>query len=258
MAIKLWTKLTRKESKDFLSLKAAIARQLLVAQELKSHGINSINLIPKKTVQAMARYLVILAELESRGIKSLNLIPKKFDRDLVQEARQLESNNLLLREKIIPILVKEAYSLESEITSLTDKLMGSEFELELLTLGLISTSELASAAAAAKAAQSNSETTKIPVKNTSAIKPKVSVEKDLLPDIQEIKKVKIVENPEIFLDNEKFQTILSKAEAKILATKILPVEKIEPTVEFFSDTQIDVIKEQEPVVAATHIHKISI
>ena len=80
MAIKLWTKLTRKESKDFLALKEAIARQLLVLQELKSHGIDSVNSIPKKTVQAMARYLVILADLESRGVKSLNLIPKKADR----------------------------------------------------------------------------------------------------------------------------------------------------------------------------------
>ena len=106
MVSKLWTKLTRKESKDFLALKEAIARQSLVHGKLKSHGIESIDLIPKKTVQAMARYLVILAELESRGIKSLNLIPKKFDRDLVQEARRLESDNALLREKIIPTLVK--------------------------------------------------------------------------------------------------------------------------------------------------------
>ena len=123
MAIKLWTKLTRKESRDFLSLKEAIARQVLVFEELKSHGINSVNLIPKKTVQAMARYLVILAELESRGVKSLKLIPKKADRDLVQEARRLEGDNPLLREKIIPLLVQEAHALEAQITSLTDNLM---------------------------------------------------------------------------------------------------------------------------------------
>ena len=258
MVSKLWTKLTRKESKDFLALKEAIARQSLVHGKLKSHGIESIDLIPKKTVQAMARYLVILAELESRGIKSLNLIPKKFDRDLVQEARRLESDNALLREKIIPTLVKEAYAIESEITSLTAKLMGSEFESDLLALGLISAGEAARAAKVAKTAELNSKPTKVPAKSASASIPNIRVEKELLPDIQEVEKAKIIENPEIFLDNEDFQTLLSEAEAKIQVTKILPAEKIEPTVEFFSDTQIDVVKEQEPAVAATHIHKISI
>ena len=255
MAIKLWTKLTRKESRDFLSLKEAIARQVLVLEELKSHGINSVNLIPKKTVQAMARYLVILAELESRGVKSLKLIPKKADRDLVQEARRLEGDNPLLREKIIPLLVQEAHALEAQITSLTDNLMGSEFELDLLELGLVSASEIANAA---KAAQKISESTKIPAKNISAVKPKASVEKDLIPEIKEIKKAKVVENPEIFLNNEDFQSLLSDAEAKILATKILPEEKMQPAVEFFSDTQIDVINPQEPAIIAPHVHKISI
>ena len=258
MAIKLWTKLTRKESRDFLSLKEAIARQVLVLEELKSHGINSVNLIPKKTVQAMARYLVILAELESRGVKSLKLIPKKADRDLVQEARRLEGDNPLLREKIIPLLVQEAHALEAQITSLTDNLMGSEFELDLLELGLVSASEIASAAKAASAAQKISESTRIPTKNINAAKPKVSVEKDLIPEIKEIKKTKVVENPEIFLNNEDFQSLLSDAEAKILATKILPEEKMQPAVEFFSDTQIDVIEPQAPAIIAPHVHKISI
>ena len=265
MAIKLWTKLTRKESKDFLSLKEAIARQLLVLQELKAYGINSVNLIPKKTVHAMARYLVILAELESRGVKSLKLIPKKADRDLVQEARRLESDNPLLREKFIPLLVQEAHALEAQITSLTDNLMGSEFELDLLELGLVSASEIASAAKAASAAQKISESTKIPAKNISAVKPQVRVEKESIPEVKEIQKTKLVENPEIFLNNEDFQSLLSDAEAKILATKVLPVERIEPAVatthihkisikvEHSADTEIEIIKVQEPAVASPSV-----
>jgi acyl-coenzyme A synthetase/AMP-(fatty) acid ligase len=270
MVNKLWTKLIRKESKDFLALKEAISRQLLVHGKLKSHGIESIDLIPKKTVQAMARYLVILTELESRGIKNLNLIPKKVDRDLVQEARRLESDNPLLSEKIIPALVKDAYSLESEITSLTTKLMGSEFELDLIALGLISTGEAAKAAKVAKAAQANSKTTKVPLKSTSASTPNIRMEKDLLPDIQEIKKAKIVESPEIFLDTEDFQTLLSEAEAKIQATKILPAERTEPAVaathihkisikvEHSADTEIEIIQVQEPAVAAPFVQTISV
>jgi long-chain acyl-CoA synthetase len=230
MAIKLWTKLSRKESKDFLALKEAIARQLLVLKELKSHGINSVNLIPKKTLHAMPRYLEILADLESRGIKSLNLFPKKADRDLVQEARRLESDNPLLREKTILLLVQEAQALDAQITSLTDNPMGSEFELNLLELGLVSTSEIASAAKVASAAKKISGSTKIPAKNISAVKPKVSAEKDLIPEIKGIKKTKDVENPEIFLNNEDFQSLLSDAKAKILATKILSVEKMQPAV----------------------------
>ena len=265
MAIKLWTKLTRKESKDFLSLKEAIARQLLVLQELKAYGINSVNLIPKKTVHAMARYLVILAELESRGVKSLKLIPKKADRDLVQEARRLESDNPLLREKIIPLLVQEAHALEAQITSLTDNLMGSEFELDLLELGLVSASEIASAAKAATASQKISESRKIPAKNISAVKPQVRVEKESIPEVKEIQKTKLVENPEIFLNNEDFQSLLSDAEAKILATKVLPVERIEPAVatthihkisikvEHSADTEIEIIKVQEPAVASPSV-----
>ena len=228
MAIKLWTKLTRKESKDFLALKEAIARQLLVLQELKSHGIDSVNSIPKKTVQAMARYLVILADLESRGVKSLNLIPKKADRELVQEARRLKSDNPLLREKIIPLLVQEARALEAQITTLIDDPMVREFELDLLDLGLVSISEIASAAKAATAAQKISESAKIPVTNAIASKPKVRVEKDLIPEVKEIKKAKVVGNPEIFLNNEDFQSLLSDAEAKILATKVLPIGKNQP------------------------------
>ena len=216
MVSKLWTKLTRKESKDFLALKEAISRQLLVH-----------------------------SRLTGRGIKSINSIPKKVNRELVQEAR----------------------SLENEITSLTAKLMGSEFESDLLALGLISTGEVARAAKvakvakvakAAKTAELNSKTTKIPVKSASVSIPNIRVEKELLPDVQEAEKAKIIENPEIFLDNEDFQTLLSEAEAKIQVMKILPVEKMQPVVEFFSDTQIDVVKEQEPAVAAPYVHKISV
>jgi acyl-coenzyme A synthetase/AMP-(fatty) acid ligase len=258
MPSKLWSKLTRKESKDVLALKVAIARQLLVLAELKLHGIESINLIPKKTVQAMAHYLVVVAELESRGIESINLIPKKVDRDLVQEARRLESNNPLLREKIIPILVKEAHSLENEITSLTDKLMNSESELELLALGLISTTDVARATKVAKATQSNSGPTNTSVKIASASRPKVRMQKELLPELEEINTPKVVESPEIFLDHAKFQALLNEAENKKLVTKILGAEEIQPIVELPLDTQIDIIKAQEPVIIAPHAHTITI
>jgi acyl-coenzyme A synthetase/AMP-(fatty) acid ligase len=237
MPSKLWSKLTRRESKDFLALKVAIARQLPV-----------------------------LEELNSRGIKSINLIPKKVNRELVQEAR----------------------SLENEITSLTDRLMGSEFELELIALGVISSTDEASETKAAEAEQPNFEPAKPSVKIARTSKPKVRVQKALLPELEEINKPKLVESPGIFFDHAKFQALLSEAENKKLVSKILGVEEIEPTadplletipdliealeseliasnvrtvtikVEHSADTQIEIIKVQQPVVGVPHIPIISV
>ncbi len=199
MPSKLWSKLTRKESKNFLALK-----------------------------ESMARQLVVLAELESRGIKSINLIPKKVDRILVQEARLLAT----------------------DIESMRERLIGTEFELELFVLESTSTSK------ATKAAKSNSGIKEISTRNTRGSKPVETAEEGLIPELEEINTPKTVESPEIFLDHSKFQALLSEAETKKLVTKILSVEKMQPTLDHSADTQIEIIKAQEPVVATPHVHTI--